>query len=345
MLPFLRRSKPSPRHTRDPRQAIGLGAVLVTTATGSIWYWLVEGFTPLDAVYQAVITVSTVGFAEVEELDRSGRAFTIVLIITGVASVLYAIGAFASSLVESTIRRYALRRRERNVGRLTGHIVICGYGRTGATVANLIPADTKAVAIDHVRQRVDEAIEHGFIGIEGTCTSDDVLIEAGIERASALIVAVASDSDALSTVLSARVLNPDLRIVSRVEEHDSMKKLRLAGADQVVSPLEMGAQRLVADTLQPSIGSFLDAALHDTSIGYSMQALVLGADRPPMDVTQAEMATGARIIGVMDAEGHVVEASHTSNDVQPGSTILAVGLDAELQALAHHVVDPGSTGA
>ena len=319
--------------------------MLVTTVAGSTWYWLVEGFEPLDAIYQAVITVSTVGFAEVNELDRSGRAFTIVLIITGVASVIYAIGAFASALVESTIRRYAVRRRERNVGRLTGHIVICGYGRTGAMVANLIPADMEAVAIDRHRQRVDEAIEHGFIGIEGNCTSDDILIEAGIERASALIVAVASDSDALSTVLSARVLSPNLRIVSRVEEHDSMKKLRLAGADQVVSPLEMGAQRLVADTLQPFVGSFLDAAIHDTSIGYSMQALALPRDGPALDVSQTETVTGVRIIGMMDADGLVIEASHTSNDVQPGFTILAVGHESELQALARYVIDPEMGGS
>ncbi|MCP3991896.1 MAG: potassium channel family protein [Actinomycetia bacterium] len=327
------------RLRRNPRQVVGLAAVGVTTLVGAAWYWLVEGFGLLDALYQSVITVSTVGFTEVHELDRSGRAFTIVLIVTGVAAVVFSMGAFAGALVESSIRRITQRRRERNVGRLSGHLVICGYGRTGAMVADLIPPGMQAVAIDRYRQQVDAATDRGHIGIEGNCTSDEILIEAGIERASTLIVAVASDSDALSTVLSARVLNPRLRIVSRVEERDSTKKLRLAGADHVVSPLEMGAQRLVADMLQPSVGSFLDAALHDTSIGYSMQALPLPGDGGAIDVPQVEAITGARIIGVMDAEGHIVEASHTSDDVQPGHTILAVGRDSELLALARYLAD------
>ncbi|MCP5031365.1 MAG: two pore domain potassium channel family protein, partial [Actinomycetia bacterium] len=122
------------RLRRNPRQVVGLAAVGVTTLVGAAWYWLVEGFGLLDALYQSVITVSTVGFTEVHELDRSGRAFTIVLIVTGVAAVVFSMGAFAGALVESSIRRITQRRRERNVGRLSGHLVICGYGRTGAMV-------------------------------------------------------------------------------------------------------------------------------------------------------------------------------------------------------------------
>jgi len=318
---------------------IGVGAVVVTTLLGALWYWLVEGFEVIDALYQSVITVSTVGFSEVNELDRSGRIFTVVLIVTGVASVLYAIGGFASLVVESSIRRYIHRRRERNVERMTGHVVVCGFGRTGSLVTARLPKNVSIVVIDEKAELIDAAVELGYAAIEGDCTHDEVLISAGIERAATLIVSLATDSDALSTVLSARILNPALRIVSRVGESHSAKKLYLAGADTVVSPIEMGAQRLVAETLQPSIGTFLDAALHDTNVGYSIEAMKLPDHAGPVVVSEAESATGARIIGVMDHDGQVVEASHTVEVVQPGETVFAVGRDGELRVLAAFLHD------
>lgn len=328
--------KLSPRQRRTARQLVGVFIVAAVTLAGGLWYWLVEGFGPLDGLYQAVITVSTVGFAEIEPLDASGRIFTIVLIVVGVASVVYALGGFAEMLIESSIRRFTFRRKERTLERLEGHTVLCGYGATGGTVARLLPPETKLGVIEKIPERVDEATEDGFVAIEGDSTSDETLRAAGIERARRLIVCLSSDSDAISTVLSARVLNPDVLIVSRVNDYASSRKLRLAGADHVVSPTEMGAQRMVADALQPSMGSFLDAALHSGTTGLSLRTVELGDGFEPTEIDSLEAETGARILGVQDLDGDILEPGETDGTVRAGQTLLVVGHENELADLERH---------
>ena len=329
--------KLSPRQRRAARQFVGIAVVAVVTGTGALWYWLVEGFSLVDGVYQAVITVSTVGFAEIEELDTSGRIFTMVLIVVGVASLIYALGGFAEMLIESSIRRFTFRRRERTLERLSGHTVLCGYGSTGGTVARMLPADTKLGVIEKIPERVDQAAEDGHVAIEGDSTSDETLRAAGIERALRLIVCLSSDSDAISTVLSARVLNPDVLIVTRVDNYTAARKLRLAGADHVVSPTEMGAQRIVADALQPSVGTFLDVALHSGNIALSLRTITLDEEFDSSAISSLEAETGARVLGVQDHEGGIVEPRQTDGTVHGGQTLLVVGHEDELADLERHL--------
>ncbi len=328
----------SPTQRRTGRQLVGVAVVAAVTGLGALWYWLVEGFGLVDATYQAVITVSTVGFAEIEELDTSGRIFTMVLIVVGVASVVYALGGFAEMLIESSIRRFTFRRKERTLERMSGHTVICGYGSTGSTVARLLPDGTQLGVIELIADRIDVATEDGHLAIEGDSTSDETLRAAGIERAERLIVCLSSDSDALSTVLSARVLNPDVRIVTRVDDYSVARKLRLAGADHVVSPTEMGAQRMVSDALQPSMGSFLDAALHISNVGLSLRTIAVSA--PSAEIADLEHETGARVLGVQDRDGRILETGDTDGSVSQGETLLAVGHDDELAALEANVCQP-----
>ncbi len=312
-----------------------VGALIVTgvTSLGAIWYWLVEGFSAIDGLYQSVITVSTVGFGEVQPLDDSGRLFTVVLIVIGVASVVYALGGFAELLIDSSIRRVTFRRKERTLERMTGHTIVCGYGRFGAAVAARLPEGSEVGVIERSAERVEVATEAGLVAIEGDSTLDETLVAAGIDRASKLIVCLSNDSDAISTVLSARVLSPETRVVTRVSDPSSAKKLRLAGADHVVSPIEMGAQRLVADAMEPSIGWFLDAALHDETVGLSIRALVVGDVPQDLDRRELESESGVRIVGVHDLDGTVRTFNESESRVQAGQRLLAVGHRDELATL------------
>ena len=269
-------------------------------------------------------------------LDTSARIFTIVLILVGVASVIYALSGFADLLIESSISRFIHRRRERNVERMTGHTIVCGYGRTGHAVTRLLPTGTSVGIIELDGDEVDAAIESGLVAIEGDCTRDETLIAAGIDRAARLIVCLSSDSDAISTVLSAKVLNPNILVVTRVSDAASTHKLRLAGADHVVSPIEMGAQRLVADALHPSVGSFLDAALHDKSIGLTIRSVLLPQDVTPIEVGDLESTTGVRIIGIQDAQGQVIETVKGGHVASAAQTLLVVGRPEELAAVERY---------
>lgn len=316
--------------TASARRWAGLALVALVTAIGAVWFWLVEGFAFVDALYQSVITVSTVGFAEIEPLDRSGRLFTIVLIAVGVAAMVYAVGGFAEMLIESSLRRYSERRREKKLDRMNNHTILCGFGRTGVAVAEMLPAGTHLGIIEQDGDRVDAAKTAGYLAIEGDCTRDEVLSAAGIDRAARVVVCLSRDSDAISTVLSARMLNPDTHIVTRVNEASEEHKLRLAGANHVVSPIQMGAQRLVADAMEPTVGSFLDAALQDSDEGLTIRAIPVQSAITASMVAELEHDSGVKIIGAQDQVGRIVSANQR---VESGQILIALGHRSQLSRL------------
>ncbi len=321
------------RFRANSRQLIGLAVVAIVTLLGAAWYWLIEGFSVVNAIYQSVIVVSTVGFGETEPLDTSGRVFTIGLIVVGVASVVYALGGFAELVIESSIRRFSFRRKERTLQRMRDHTIICGFGRTGVAVQQLLPNNENVGVIEIDVDRADAATDAGAVALVGDCTMDETLLAAGIERATRLIICLSSDSDAISTVLSAKLLNPDVRIVTRVSEAGSAHKLRLAGADQVVSPIEMGAQRLVADALEPSVGSFLDAALHDENFGLSIRGFTVMDGGITSTIGALETESGVRIVGIKGSDGNIVDGPPSSQTIASGQTLIAVGHRDELSQL------------
>lgn len=326
------RTQPAPL----ARQWYGVGVVAGVSGLGTLWYWLVEGFDFLDATYQTIITVSTVGFSEVEQLDTSGRIFTMVLIVVGVAAMVYALGGFAGMIIESSANRIRARRQERSLGQLSNHVLICGYGRVGVEVARLMPPSAQVAVIDIDDARVDAATVDGYTAIAGDCTLDETLVEAGIDRATRLIVCLSRDGDAISTVLSARSLSPDLHIVSRANVGSTRPKLRRAGADYVVSTIEMAAQRLVGDTIDPFIGSFLDAALHDPTITVSIKAATCGRDLTQEDILEIERQSRARVIGIHKPTG----AAPLGAPVAEGDRVIAAGHPDELASFTALVASP-----
>ena len=310
------------------RQWAGVALVAAVTGVGTLWYWLVEDFSVVDALYQSVITISTVGFGEISPLDTSGRLFTIGLIVVGVATVVYTLGGFVGMLIDSSVDRISSRRKERSLERLNDHVVICGYGRVGEEVARLLPSQRRVGVIDIDPERAATAQSHGLLVIEGDCTTDETLIDAGIDRAERMIVCLASDGDAISTVLSARTLRPDLQIVSRANAGSTSPKLRMAGANHVVSPIEMAAQRLVGDALDPSIGSFLDAALHDATIALSIRGAACHRHFDEAEILDIEHRSGARVVGIHTPTGAVSARGRADK----GHLLIAAGHEDELNA-------------
>lgn len=345
-FPTARRTRRFGRAPTSPvtfRQWVGLAVVGLVTAIGALWFWLVEGFGFVDALYQSVITISTVGFSEVQPLDTSGRLFTVVLILFGVSAMVYALGGFAEMLIASSIRRFSSRRKERTLDRLADHTIVCGYGRTGEAVAEMMPTDTEVGIIEANSERADVASQAGWVVLEADCTQDSTLEAAGIERAARIIICLSTDSDAISTVLSARVLNPAIHIVSRVNAIDAVRKLRLAGADHVVSPLRMGAQRMVADAMEPTIGSFIDAALSDTSIGLSIRAFPVPVAISRNRLTELERATQVRVVGLQNSTGTIVDPGAS---ITAGQLCVVVGHEAELRSFEASLAqlrDPGTS--
>jgi voltage-gated potassium channel len=242
-------------------------ALLVVFVLGTGGYWLIGhgDWSIMECSYMVLITITTVGYAEVLPVSATdaGRLFTMILLVSGMGTSVYFLSALTAFIVEGDLRDALWRRRMSNrLDKLRDHYIVCGAGETGRqVVAELVGAGRKVVAVEMSKESLDRVVDRyrdGVITILGDATEDDVLREASIGRATGLFTTLESDQDNLYVTLSARQLNPELRIVSRGQSQRSAAKLRQAGADSVISPARIGGRRMAHQMLRPNVVGFLD---------------------------------------------------------------------------------------
>ena len=219
--------------------------------------------------------------------------FTIVLILVGVGTALYALGALLEGFVEGDVRTHLERRRmDRTISRMSGHVIVCGWGRVGTSSQQYLRGTgLQIVAVDRDPERLRGVVDPHVLG---DVTDDAVLAAAGIDRAHALIAALDTDADNVFVTLSARALRPDLIIVSRARNERSMSKLLRAGADRVVNPQLMGGRRMAAFALQPHVADFLDVVMHDEELDYRLEQMEIGPESPARGQTLRQTALHER---------------------------------------------------
>lgn len=252
------------------RLGLAFGAVLTSVAFGTAGYWLIgEGhWSFIDCLYQTVIGLTTAGFGEIVPLGSTtwGRPFTILLLSGGMVAMGWFVTSAAAVLIEGELTGFTWRRRmDTRVKKLSGHTIVCGAGSTGIhCVRELSTIGTPFVVVD-ARQEVAREVSAAYdcAVVVGDATHDEVLIEAGIERAAGVISALTEDKDNLFVTVTARALNPSLRIVAKAIELRADDKMRRAGADAVVSPNVIGGLRMVAEMIRPKVVSFLDVMVRD----------------------------------------------------------------------------------
>ncbi len=320
-------------------------AVFGVLVAGTIGY-IVLGFSPLDAIYQTVTTITTVGFREVHALTTAGKVFTIVLIILGVGTALYTFGVVLEALVEGHLRQHLEgRRMEREIARMSGHAIVCGWGRVGRAVGTYLAGlGTKVVVVDRSPDRV-ATVPPGIRSLTGDVTDDDVLREAGIMRAGSLIAAIDTDAENVYVTLSARALRPDLIIVARARNEDSESKLLRAGATRVVNPQRIGGQRMAAAAQQPNVVEFLEVVMHDGSLEFRLEEVTVGAGSALTGRTLRETelgdSTGALVLALRNPDGAFMTNPSLNTRIVAGSVLIAIGTEQQLAALHHAGQGPG----
>ncbi len=234
--------------------------IVALISAGTAGYMLITGLSFIDALYMTVITISTVGFHEMAELDTAGKVFTIFVILGGISLVSYAVVQLASFLLEGGMKQIFRRRAMKNrIADLQDHIIVCGAGQTGASVIEQFRlAGTPCVTVELDEERIRELNDPSLLMVNGDATNEEVLEEAGILRAKGVICCLESDVDNVYAVLTARGMNPKLQIVSRAIEKGAAEKLKRAGADKTISPNELGGARMAYLMLRPDVVSFLD---------------------------------------------------------------------------------------
>lgn len=307
--------------------------LVVIVLTGVLGYMIIEGMTFFEAFYMTMITVSTVGFNDSEVLTPEGRFFTIVLIIMSFGTFAYALTSISKYLLEGEYRIYFKDyQMNKEVEKLDGHVIVCGYGRVGTqAVSELDAHDTKYVIIEQDQDLLDKfraSKKHLFL--EGNATSDEVLEKAQIKTAKALITTLPSDADNLFVVLSAKELNPKLRVISRASQSSSVKKLKIAGANNVIMPDSLGGAHMASLVITPDVIEFLD---HITIQGQSQINLEeIAFSNIPEDYknkTITDIATnfdtGCNIVGYKNPEGEFIVNPRPDIRLVPGSKLFVLG--------------------
>jgi len=321
----------------DRRLMSSAGSLIALTATGTVGYSLLEGMDPFDALYMTVITLSTVGFDEIIPLSPAGRWFTIGLIALGVGAVFHAAGALAGFVIEGRLRDLLGRKSmQRSVDRLHDHVIICGFGRLGKAVgAKLEACDVVVVDQDDGRQK--EAEDAGNLFIHGSALEEAVLRSAGIERARALIAVTGSDPDNVFIALSARELQPKIDIHARAESSAGVRRLKLSGASQVISPHEIAGQRIANALLRPGVVEFLELSDPGEGAEVDLEEVVLSATSRVDGVPISELRDrGLHVAVVAIKRGdEPIRLTPKADDVlRAGDHVIAIGDRDNLSRLA-----------
>ncbi len=308
-------------------QVLALTALIIIF--GTIGYIVIEGWNLYDAIYMTIITLSTVGFREVHDLSLSGKLFTIFLIFGGVGTVLYALSTGARMILEGELKEiFGRKKLEKRIKELRDHYIICGYGRMGKIISKELKSEgVKFVVIEKTPVSLEE--NEDVLLLTGDATRDNILKEAGIEKARGLISVLATDAENLLVVLSSRGLNPHILIVARAAEEDSEQKFLRAGATKVVSPYHIGGLRMAHTVLKPTVVDFIEFATRSGNIELQMQEILIQEGASLVGMTLEECGIG-RDLGVI-----VVAIKQTTGDtrfnptfksrIKPGDTLIALG--------------------
>ncbi len=323
---------------RDPflRVRIGLVALGVVLLLGTVGYLLL-GFDLLDSVYQTVTTISTVGFTSPRALNAGARVFTILLILVGVGTALYTFSAILEVLIEGHMRDLVRRRKmERDIGRMSGHVIVCGWGRVGREVARfLVNAGRQVVVVDRDLERLGSV---PFATVRGDVTDDETLHAAGIDRAATLVAALDTDADNLYVTVAGRSMRPDLQIIARARGESSEPKLVRAGADRVVNPQRLGGDRMAAFVTQPVVVDFVDVVMHDGTLEFRLEELVVSASSSLSGSTLRSAhlrdRTGALVLAIRRPDGIFVTNPSPEDVIEAGDILISVGTAEQLAALS-----------
>jgi voltage-gated potassium channel len=321
---------------RWSRVWLGLAMVGLVTLIGTGGY-MAFGYGLIDSIYQTVMTITTVGFGEVEPFDGERKLFTVWLMLFGVGTALYTFGVLLDTLVEGRVAQLFGRRRvQRHIDQLSDHVIVCGWGRVGRTIAQYVSNSGQAVVV--VERDPSRADDLPHPTVLGDATDDDVLRAAGIMRARALIAALNTDADNLYVTLSGRGLCPGLFIVARARVASAEAKLTQAGADRVVNPQHIGGARMAAFTLQPHVTEFLDVVMHDGSLEFRLEEVALPAASPlaGLSIRDAHIRdqTGALVLALRHPDGAFTTNPSPDALLAAGQVLIAIGTSAQLSALA-----------
>jgi len=321
-----------PQQTDPIKQfRLALMALVALVVLGTFGYRILMGWSILDSAYMTVITLATVGYKEVHPLDPTGKIFTMAMVIFGVSIVFWA----GASLIEVVVGEqvwHALQRKRmiKHISAIKDHYIVCGYGRMGQQIVkDLIREKVPHVVIETNPEQLPKLIAQDIPFVEGDASNDKVLTAAGIERAKGLITVAPTDEDNVFITLSARALNPKLYIVARSIMQENEGKLKMAGANRVMSPYMLGGRRMAAAVLRPNVLDFLELAFHNDDLQLMVEELVVSPNSriagKTLGFCDIRSEIGATVLAIKKAAGKTIANPSPDEVVEPGDILIVLG--------------------
>jgi len=323
------------------RIVLPVAILFALVAIGTIGYMVIDSYSIFDAFYMTIITIATVGYGEVQPLSNAGKMFTVFLIITSFGTFAYAVSAITRFVVDGEFNEfYKNKKLSAAIEKLTGHVIICGFGRNGRQAAHVLKRHNRRFVVIENNSSVTGAITHQYseLVLHGDSTKDEVLIKAGILRASALITTLPTDADNLFIVLTARNLNPGLTIIARASDDNSDTKLKIAGATNVIMPDKVGGAHMASLVMKPDVMEFIDFITAEGGDNINLEEIKFDAiseelRHKTLKDLEIRNKSGANIIGFKTAMGEYIVNPSADTKIIPQSKIFVLGTPEQIRKL------------
>lgn len=314
--------------------------LLAVLASGIIGFRLISNYSWIDALYMTVITITTVGFGEVVPLDNQSKVFTIFLILISIVVVGYALSIITEYILsKNNVEELKQKKMQKLIDSFKNHVVICGYGRNGKQAAIKLAAHKRSfVVIERNRDIIERLQMDNVPYVIGNANEDEILLQAGVDRASCFITALPNDADNLFVVLSTRQINKNINIISRASQESSYEKLKFAGANNVILPDKIGGDHMASLVVVPGLMEFLDNL---SIVGKSNINIEEIAVEKLYDTKRARTIkdldlrrkTGCTVIGYKDENGEYIVNPEADLELAPNSKIIVLGRPEQIEGL------------
>jgi voltage-gated potassium channel len=316
-----------------------LVANIAELAFGTIGFIVIANYPPFDAFYMTLETMVTVGYQEIHPLSLGGRIFNTFVIVFGVTTIFFAIGLMTQTIIELELSEFFGKRRTRRmIEKLEKHYIVCGFGRVGRSAAGeLQHAGVPLVVVDRNPEKVERAIRAGILAVQGDSTRDETLSDLRITHAKGMVAALATDADNLFLILSAKSLNPELRVAARVGDEGAEQKLRRAGADIVFAPYTHAGHQLALSLVRPHVVQFLDVASQGVGLDVSLEQVRVseGSELAGKSLKQVQLRRdlGVIVLAIRRANGEMLFNPPADAEIRAGDFLIVMGEHENLRKL------------
>ncbi|MBV8818517.1 MAG: potassium channel protein [Acidobacteriaceae bacterium] len=327
-------------HLRTRIILIGL-TILTVLLGGTVGFVLIEHYSFFDAFYFTLTTITTIGYGELKPLSTAGRIFNCFLMFFGTISLLLAVGGMTQTAIELEFKQFFGKRRTKNmIEKLSNHYIVCGFGRVGlGAVGELTRAGVSFVIIDRDEHKVEAAMKAGLLAVLADSNNDDTLLDVGVMRAQGLIATLATDADNLFLVLSAKSLNPKLRVCARIAEETSESKFRRAGADFVFAPYDMTGNRMAKALLKPHVFQFIDFTTKGIGLEVGIEQVEVSLQSEFVGHTLAQLQfrreMGVIVLAIRKSDGTMQFNPPAEAQITAGDYLVVMGEPTNLRKLEH----------